>query len=283
MEQESIVLKPPTSFEQQIEIYRSRGLIINDDKYAIHILKHYNYYRLRGYTLSLMKDDVFIKGTTFDHIYRLYEFDAKLRLLLMTIIEHIEISFRTHLAYLIAHKYGPLGYRNSDNFNNKDLFNEFVSNLDRILDESKELFVIHYKKKYDNNHPAWEAFEVLTFGMLSKLFKNLKNEDKKEIVYTYYSKIPYVNVESWLYAVSIIRNICAHYSRIYNKRLIIKPRMLKKDYKHDINNNELFSIIFNLKYLITNKLQWENWVMNLDRLIKEYNEVDIKLMGFPDN
>jgi abortive infection bacteriophage resistance protein len=45
--------KQPTTFEEQIEILRSRNLIIDDNQEAINILSRVNYYRLSAYMLTL--------------------------------------------------------------------------------------------------------------------------------------------------------------------------------------------------------------------------------------
>jgi len=281
-ETNTIILKPPKTYIEQLEIYKSRGLIVNDENCAISTLKRFNYYRLRGYTLSLMENDTFKSNVKFKDISDLYHFDMRLRILLLSSIEYVEIAFRTHIAYLIAHSYGPLGYKNSNNFNNQRYHSDFINKLEKLILESKEIFVAHHREKYNNNHPSWEAFEVLTFSSLSLLFKNLKTRDKKDISNEYYNGLPYEHIESWLHSLTVIRNTCAHYSRLFNRRLSIRPKMLREDHEHNINNNELFSIIYNLKYLITDKTQWESWVIQLEALIEEYNEVDIKLMGFPD-
>jgi len=67
----------------------------------------------------------------------------------------------------------------------------------------------------------------------------MKNEDKKEIAENYYH-IPYKYIESWLYVFSTIRNICAHYGRLYNRKLTITPRLDKKDKMKGIDNNSFF-------------------------------------------
>ena len=75
----TIPLKPPTTFEQQIELFKSRGLIIKDERHALNVLQRINYYRLTSYCLSFKKDDKYCEGTTFEDIISLYEFDKKLR------------------------------------------------------------------------------------------------------------------------------------------------------------------------------------------------------------
>lgn len=46
-------LKKPTTYQQQIEILISRGIVIHDVDKAINILKRTSYYRLTAYGLSL--------------------------------------------------------------------------------------------------------------------------------------------------------------------------------------------------------------------------------------
>ncbi|HIW33068.1 MAG TPA: Abi family protein [Candidatus Paenibacillus intestinavium] len=85
-EKDRISLKWPTTYKQQIDLLLSRGVVIEDVEQATTILKHISYYRLTAYGLSLKQEgsDNYIANTSFEHIYRLYEFDSKLRALLMS-------------------------------------------------------------------------------------------------------------------------------------------------------------------------------------------------------
>jgi abortive infection bacteriophage resistance protein len=97
-------LKPPTTFDQQIEILKSRGIVINDSSFARAILERLNYYRFSAYCLPFKKaDECYEYGTTFEKVYKIYEFDRKLRNLIYYSIGPIEISFRTKIAYYHAH------------------------------------------------------------------------------------------------------------------------------------------------------------------------------------
>lgn len=69
--------------------------------------------------MSFKNGDRFCEGVSFEDITELYEFDKKLRHLLLDIIECVEIAFLTHIAYHLAHKYGALGYLDKSNFNNE--------------------------------------------------------------------------------------------------------------------------------------------------------------------
>ncbi len=51
------LIKPPTTYKQQIEKLRLRGCIIEDEAHAIDILTKVNYYRLTAYFLPFKKKD----------------------------------------------------------------------------------------------------------------------------------------------------------------------------------------------------------------------------------
>ncbi len=79
--------KPPLTYQQQVELLKSRGLLIPDEERAIRHLSNISYYRLSAYMLPCKKikdgryTDHFIEGKTWDDVYNLYLFDRKLRLL----------------------------------------------------------------------------------------------------------------------------------------------------------------------------------------------------------
>lgn len=120
--------------------------------------------------LSLKHNGRFIAGTTINNVYSLYEFDRKLRNLLMGALETIEIAFRTHIAYMLAHNYGPLGYLDVDHFYNPTFHQQFIDQLNKELTRSDELFIAHHNSKYGGQFPIWVAVEILSFSTLSKLY-----------------------------------------------------------------------------------------------------------------
>ncbi|GIO15375.1 ABC transporter permease [Cohnella xylanilytica] len=277
-----VALKPPITFEEQVELLRNRGLLIDSTEKAISTLKRINYYRFTAYTLTFKRNDEFFQGVTFDTILRHYEFDSKLRNILMEIIEYVEVSFRTHIAYLLGHKYGPLGYLDPGHFRDSEHHAEFIRDLQKGIGVSKDLFVLHHQRKYDGKFPIWVAIEVLQFSGLSKLYKNLLPVDQRSIAQTYYG-VHHEEIASWLYALTVVRNRCAHYNRLFNQSLPIKPRFRIKDKDLEIRDNYLFAVIFNLKYLITDNGYWRDWLTKLEALIGEYEEVEISRLGFRED
>ncbi len=81
---------------------------------------------------------------------------------------------------------------------------------------------------------------------------------------------------------SNVRNVCAHYGRLYNKRLTFKPRLFKEE-KAQINNNRIFAAIHVMQRLIS-KTEGNRFITNLAVLISEYEEhIDFLNIGFPNN
>ncbi|MEY8414787.1 Abi family protein [Tissierella praeacuta] len=274
-------IKEPKTFREQIKILKSRNVTIDNDDFAISVLKKVNYYRLSAYMLTHKNHDGNYNNISIEEIYDIYLFDKKLRNLILPILENIEIAFRTHISYLVAHKYGALGYKDSNNFRNASYHKGMIDTFNDEIDRSDEIFVSHHKNEYDGVFPIWVLIEVTSFGTLSKMYNNLLDEDKDEIAGKYYNTKGEF-VRTWLHALSNIRNRCAHYGRLYNKNLTITPKLFKSDRKKGINNNTIFANIYIMGRLSRDKSEWGNFVTKLSALIEEYDVVDLKYLGFPE-
>ncbi|QYY44714.1 Abi family protein (plasmid) [Aneurinibacillus thermoaerophilus] len=259
-------IKPPLTFEEQLELLKSRNLIITNEIEAIEILKRVNYYRLSGYTLWSKKDDKFFDGVSFSDIYNLYEFDRKLRNILIPMLETIEISCRTDIAYFLAHKYGPLGYKNKENFQNEEYHASFLNEIEKEIKREKEIFITHHKEKYNSQFPIWTIVEIMSFGTLSMLFRNLKKEDRKDIARSSYG-IPEFYMISWLRCLAYVRNVCAHYGRLYGKKLILLPKLFKSDKKLGVKADKVFCAIYIMRKLCKDQREWDSFITNLSALL----------------
>jgi abortive infection bacteriophage resistance protein len=147
------------------------------------------------------------------------------------------------------------------------------------LERADELFVAHHNNKYGGQFPIWVSVEVLSFSTLSKLFSNLKNEDKRKIAKDYYG-VPYVYISTWLRVLSVVRNICAHYGRLYGRRINTQPRLDSDDRALGFDASRVFAAIFLMKKLYVDEQAWNYFVINLQALVDQYDEVDCNLMGF---
>lgn len=277
-------LKDPKSFDEQIEILKARGLIIDNIDGAKFILSNINYYRFTAYLLPFKtNDDKYNIGTSFKKIYEIYMFDKELRILLMNILGTIEISFRTYIAYALAIAYGTYGYTQSKNFINKGYHIDFLLRLEKEKsNNANKLFIKHHNDKYDGKLPIWVATEIMPFGMLSKLYSNLIPDEKSFIKKNLCKENPDL-VDSWLQSLTHLRNQCAHYGRIYNELFPI-VKVKNKDKKYELDTRRIFIHILVMKYLIADEKIWTKFFICLQQLINEYKEyIDLKLMGFPEN
>lgn len=270
------------TIEEQIEILKKRGLIIKDEKAAYKLLNIVNYYRLSAYSLTLRKDDVFYQGVTLENIYELYIFDDELRKLILTYTSKIEVAFRTYIAYHHAEKYGPLGYLDSDNFYTEPYHKSFLSELESEISRSDDTFIHHHKVDLNNIFPFWVAIEVTTFGVLSKLFKNLHPEDRTFISKTYYN-LHRKYIENWLQAAVVARNISAHGGRFYNRLLRSIPVKLDKNMHSAINNMSPFAYIFAIYKLLPTEQDRIQLRKDLKSLFSKFKFADKKYLGFPED
>lgn len=277
--------QPSMTIEEQIENLRKIGLVIKNEEYAKQILNDISYFRLvKAYSLNLkVKNEKYNENITFEHIVQLYLFNANFRQLLFPQIEKIEVNARCRIANYFADQYGVLGYENSKNFVSEEYHDQFLEDISAELDRnSKAPFVKNFRENYkDGKLPIYALVEVFSFGTLSKFFKNMKNVDKKAVAKSF--GVGYTYLESWLETISYVRNICAHYGRLYNAKLSKTPILYKEYNEQGIRNNRIFGVLLCIKHLLKNDVHWILFVQDIETLIEKYEGIDIKTMGFPEN
>jgi len=278
--------KSPTTFQQQIALLKSRGLIIKDPKKALQNISRINYYRLSSYYPPFQsQNNLFKQGVSIESIFELYEFDRKLRFLIFSALENVEITLRTKIAYYFSHRYGPFAYIDPQNFSCNFKHSEWIDKLTESIERTHERFVEDFYSTYDEEKylPLWITIEIISFGQLSILFRGLKREDRKKISEDCF-EIDEERLVSWIHVLAYIRNLCAHYSRIWNRTLAIKPKIPKNLIEWiGISNSKIFCVFMIFKKLIIIPGQWEPFKNNLIQLVEKYNDVDIERMGFPED
>ena len=149
------------------------------------------------------------------------------------------------------------------------------------INRSKELFIIHHQEKYESVFPIWVVIEVTSFSLLSKIYSNLKDDDQDCIADSYNNNRFFIR--NWLYALSTLRNICAHFGRLYNRHLPIHFKLAKEHRKKIKHGNTTFSAIFVIFKILDDKKTLQTLMTNISALIEEYEHVDISQLGFPEN
>ena len=279
------VHQPPMTIDEQVENLKNNGLIVDDEEYAKRILNDVSYFRLvKAYSLNLKpKNGNYDNKTTFREIVDLYLFNANLRQIIFPEIEKIEVNVRCRIANYFSEQYGVLGYLESKNFVDDVYYKEFMEDVEQeIRRNSKAPFVRNFRENYEGgNLPIYALVEVFSFGTLSKFFKNMHNKDKKEIAKTF--GVGYTYFESWLESISYVRNICAHYGRLYNAKMAKTPKLYKEYTQAGIGNNRIFGVLLCMKNLLKSDSQWDLFVDKIEMLLDKYESVQINTMGFPEN
>ena len=226
--------KIPTTFDEQIKLLQARGLEILEDDNAIHFLSNISYYRLAGYWWPMQTDDkekhVFKPNSKFRDVISLYNFDRELRILLFDVIERIEISLRTKMIYELSHEFDAWWFQNTEIFINTMELIKTLSALEEEIERSKDTFIKEHRKKYKDDlrfPPCWKTLEITSFGSLSKLYGNLKPTVKsKDTIASQFKTVNHTFLPSWLQSIAQIRNYCAHHSRLWNRNLPGRPKIL---------------------------------------------------------
>jgi abortive infection bacteriophage resistance protein len=277
-------VKAPTTYKDQVEKFRSRGCTIDDEHEAIWILSKVNYYRLTAYFLPFKKsDDSYTQGTNLKTVYRIYEFDRKVRHIIFSAIEEIEIFVRSVFAYYHAHAFGALGYLDHKNYNKRHNHTEFMAQIEsEKRKQAKELFVQHHNSKYGGQFPIWAIIELFSFGTLSHFYADLSGNSQKYLARTFFQSHQNA-LSSWLHCGSVLRNICAHFGRLYYRKFSVIPNGIAT--LDQTNNRSLFGAIMAIRSLYADTAKWNKEVVTpIKNLITEYNtDIQLKHIGFPAN
>jgi abortive infection bacteriophage resistance protein len=291
--------KPPFSIEQQITKLKQQGLVIKDDNKTAAYLSNISYYRLKAYTFPFQNyDDHQFQNNeiNFEDIVALYRFDSRLRTLLFDALAKIEVALRTKLAYEYCVETGNSHWLTDKSlYFNIDKFDFIMEKIDEDVNRSDEDAIKQYHTKYSSPDlpPAWMTLETLSFGNISKLIANLdcKSTAYKRIAMAFGLPNPFI-LENWIYSFSVLRNYCAHHSRIWNRRFHVEMKLpyntifpfIDKKSLSAIHKNKIFAILSSIQYItkiINPESDFKN--MLIDFISDGGKLLNIKDMGFPNN
>lgn len=281
------------NIDEQLELLKSRGLVVKDEERAKSFLERNNYYRISGYSLTLRSHDVFHSDATFQNIIDIYTFDHEFRHLLLKYIEIIEITVKSIYAYEFSNMYGPFEYSNPSNFTNDTEHSKIINKVEEQKNKrhKDEAYIKHFLDDLNSNIPFWAYIDLFTISDISRLYSissdNLKLAVSTRIGLTY-NKAPYY-LGKFMHSITIIRNLCAHGNRIYNRLFEQKPFLSEKDKKlllttqnGEIDNAHLFGFLLLIRKLLKPN-QFKDFKVELIKLSDKFSFVDMKYYGFPDN
>ena len=295
------------TIDEQADILKSKGLIINDDKKVREILFRENYFFISGYRhLFMNKDekDKFLPGTNFDELYATFLFDRAIRNTFFKNILIVENNIKSITSYQLSKKYGfrEKDYLDPKNFSQDSLQSRQVYDvLNKVkrqirVNGRKHTATFHYIEHY-GYIPFWILVKVLSFGIMAEFYDILKYEDQAEIS-RFYNTSPEV-LSTYLSLLSNFRNVCAHEDILYDHRT---QRVISDSKFHSLLNiqkdedgyiygkNDLFSLVIILKVMLSKDnfdemiTEISKEVENLDKVVNTVPLATIlNRIGFPDN
>ncbi len=295
------------TIDEQIEIFKSKGLIINDIDNTRNILLRENYFFISGYRHFFMrsaKENKFLLGTTFEELYSVFLFDRKIRNIFFKNILVIENNIKSLISYELSKKYGikEKDYLNMDNFTQDPIkvrqVHDILNKMHRQIrvNGKKHSATMHYMSNY-GYIPLWILVKVLSFGIVSELFSILKREDQASIANFYH--LDYETLAIYLSILANYRNLCAHEDILYDHRTQRnipdtiyheKLHIEQVDSEYVYGKNDMFAVIIILKQMLSAD-EFHDFMREIsyeiDALSGKTKVLPISMLlskiGFPDN
>ena len=289
------------TYEQQIDLLKSKKLHIANEKLAIKSLKQYSYYSLiSGYKdiFKIEKNGEYKTDATFENIVSLYIFDDYLRNRFLHEIIRVEKKIKSLYSYSFCTLYGDnqSDYLNATNYNYEqyqDGVNKLISTIQENLDHSEKYSYVNYNKHKYGTVPFWVIIQTLTIGNISKIFFYSRQELQSQVAREF-ENIYGNHLSAMLNVLSKFRNVCAHGERLYNyktkKSILDLPIHSKIKNYNPTSKNDLFNVLICLKYL-SEERDFTSMIKIIDEMInviikalgKDYTSAILKEMGFPKN
>ena len=313
--------KPWLSIAEQIDQLRRRGVEAGSHEFAADLLRAVGYYRLTGYLYPFRESEQtedsqgvasihilnhYRPGTSMEHAAKIIDFDRRLRMLMLEGVERIEISMRMRTGYVLG-RTSPFAHidpatfvssftehrEENDTGETTSKHEQWLARVHARQTESDEMFVAHFRDKYDGRMPIWALTEILEMGQLVRLYAALINSLATEIAHAYGAPSKKVMV-SWLSSLNYVRNVAAHHARLFNRKLVAapsRPRVrlvpLLDHLRDESTAKEIFGLynaLAVIAYLLRAIDKNSGWPGRLIDLIDDFPATPtftIETMGFP--
>ena len=226
---------PPLGYPEQLAQLEQRGLQVTRRTEALEVLATVGYTRLSGFwkPLQIPESNNFAAGASFEQIYDRYQFDSRIRQLILYAVGHIEVAIRSALVYHISHELGTgLWVADTSVFGSagRQWQSGFVQRTLNDLWKSREPWAQHYMREYGRETPvppAWIALQFASFGDLAEMLTKLKLVDARAAVCQRY-ELHHEVLISWIKTLRSLRNAAAHHARLWNRNLQTPPKWPKQ-------------------------------------------------------
>lgn len=286
----------PTTIEEQIELLKHRGML-GDEQLMRRWLTTVGYYRLSAYWLpwelppkdGTTRSKQFPDGTKFSDIVDIYVFDRKLRLLIMEAIDRFEIAVRARWTNRLSIAHGSHAHMHPENFLNGFDHSRMYSKLAQTAKDSREVFIEHYKRKYTKPFlpPLWQVTELMTLGEISMWTKATRDNSLKDQMAKELGLPNKETLEGTLQLLSYVRNICAHHSRLWNRRTVKRAAYIRA-FKDDLvieDHGQAQNSVYNVLVVLSKTLRYQSpdtsFPIRVRKLVDSRPDWQMTAMGFP--
>ncbi len=293
------------TIDEQVQILKDKGLVIDDEEMAKEILLRENYFFLSGYRHLFMqgfKSKKFLPGTNFRELYAMFNFDRQLRNIIFKNLLIVENNMKSIFSYQLSKHYGfkEKDYLKPSNFSTAPeksrQLNDLLHKIKRQIrvNGGQHTATSHYMFNY-GYIPLWVVVKVLSFGIVCELYSVMKPKDQEEIARIYNMRVE--DLLSFFPILANYRNLCAHEDILYDNRtateigtykyheLLSLPKL---DNEYTCGKNDLFALIVIMKFLLQ-KNEFRMLIKEIDYeksiLAGKLYTIDIEdvmiQMGFP--
>ena len=314
--------KPHLPFDQQLDRLRSRGLVYESHPSALAALKRIGYYRFSAYAYPFRaaletgssngksRSDEFVAGARFEDAVKLYNFDEKLRLVLLDGLNTVEIALAVRVGYSLG-KRSPLAHLDARNLDSQrcsagadgstdgsSAYDAWCDRHDKLRKSAlQEDYVKHHVLNYDGQIPIWAATEYMDFGCLVRLYYLMRQEDRRVVAEVFGVENDQSDLlHRWLQALNILRNHCAHNNRVWNRSTVAVPpkfatRMVQPELHHlnDLDSQERLRVYYvaGIIAYLTRRIDPDStWALRFRTQVRKFGNIGgmtiENTMGFPE-
>lgn len=301
--------KPFLTYDELINLMKSRGIQVNNYNFAITALQSHSYYALiNGYQHILANFPC--NSVSFEDIYSLYSLDNTINNIIFKYILFVERGLKSRLSYQVSKKYGvftsweDLDYKHLSFTDPNDyLYIKYYSNSNgsrlNTLMSLKKTFIDKYPskplehyKQTKNHIPPWILCTSITFGKALMWFGILRDTDKQDICdlyFNHYNLTTNEQKELLKQSLSLLkeyRNLIAHGNRVFNNfplpqlpkhalTTIFCNTLSESEYNKGLGRCDTYAIILSLLLLLVDNYSIQNFLYELYSALKTHEEFEI--------
>jgi abortive infection bacteriophage resistance protein len=169
--------KPHLTHGEQVLHLKAKGMIFGDESQAMKHLARIGYYRLSAYwhPYKVKQADTdkpaserFREATRFENVLTLYDYDSRIRRLVLEGVEIAEVSLRSQVAHLLGARNAFAYMRPEQLYGNfskvdregKTPHQRWLEGYNEKMHRPGEVFTAHLIAKYGLPLPIWASVEL---------------------------------------------------------------------------------------------------------------------------